>query len=702
MSFYKKKYFHNLRTFVYTLLKYSSLKSTRIYVLQTVVFFSILLLFVKLFWLQGIQSDTFARKGYSNYLHFQPIASYRGDILDTNHNILVSTSYNFNVSISIDYIIKYQSKHKHDSFLYSKDVQNIALLLNKNINDIRNMLKICGITVKVHKEHCVAKYSYQNITLLKNASPEIVFSILQNSSKYNYLNIEPSYHRVYPMSNKLHASNILGYLGDYKDTKKNNYKLYDLSNDLYYRQAGLQGGVNGIEKEYDKALRGKLGNDQIFLDNRGITFKHKIETESKPGNSLVSTIDANLQSVAEQELQNGINKARSTIDRITGKPYVADSGAMVIMDPNNGEIKAMASYPNYDLSIMSSRDSKRISQLFTDRSSPTLDRAYQSAYYPASTFKVISLLSMAKRGYNLNANYDCPSSFTVGSRVYTNMESQGYGSISLKRGVEVSCDTIFYKSASDMWKKEGASIPTTTPDNSIQDIASQFMVGKATGIDLPNESNGELSTRESKLNKWNEKHNQWCNNASTGYSELFKKSPDTAKYLREIDKENCQDGHKFREGDAINESIGQAGIMVSPLKLASIYATIANGGTIWQPHVVKQIIDDNGNIVKDIQPHVMGHVNMDHNYLSFIHSALVGVSKEGTSSPVFANSPIDIASKTGTAEVIGKQTQGWLASYAPANTPKYVIVMTVSQGGTGVGSSAQSVYNVYKNIFNIT
>ncbi len=173
---------------------------------------------------------------------------------------------------------------------------------------------------------------------------------------------------------------------------------------------------------------------------------------------------------------------------------------------------------------------------------------------------------------------------------------------------------------------------------------------------------------------------------------------------RKYATEYCQDGARYRAGDAINFAVGQGDSLATPLQMAAIYAAVANGGTLYEPHVAKAIVRPNGDVVRELTPKVNGTLPADARTIAYLRQALSGVPVNGTAHNVFSGFPLDqvpIAAKTGTAEVDGKQTTSWFASFAPANAPRYAVVFMVSQGGTGAGTSGPSVRAVYESLFGV-
>jgi penicillin-binding protein 2 len=335
-----------------------------------------------------------------------------------------------------------------------------------------------------------------------------------------------------------------------------------------------------------------------------------------------------------------------------------------------------------------------------------VSRATQGIFAPASTFKMITSLAAVKAGFPIgNSLYPCPGFIQIGNRKMTNHESSAYGSITLRRAIEVSCNTVFYKIGYDMWLKDGGSSPVDNPKDPIEKTSKALGLGAKTGIDLPSESSGRIGGRQFKLDQYAKFRDLWCYRADTGYPEVAKTDVVRAAYLKAIAKENCVDGDQFRGGDAANMAIGQGDTAITPLQLAVAYATLANGGKVFQPQVAKAILSPSGKIVKRFAPVINNRIKIPKSDRAYIIGGLTDVIASGTGAYPFSGWPqskVPIAGKTGTGEAgADKDATGWFASFAPANKPKYAVVFMVSQGGLGGNASAPGVRKIYEAIFGV-
>ena len=499
--------------------------------------------------------------------------------------------------------------------------------------------------------------------------------------------------REYPAPYNVNAAHLLGYLGPVTQEQ-----LDEQDNDAWDRlRTTDEVGRTGLEKQYDTELRGKPGITTLSVDTSGRVTGTVQAKEPEAGEYLVTSIDARLQAEVEKQLVNAVQRAQR-------QGYAGKSGAAVVVDVRNGRILAMASYPTYDPSIWIGGVTKRQYQTLVDTQSLS-SNAYQGTFAPGSTFKVVSTAAAAESGYSLYGSYPCPSQLKVGPQTFRNFESSAYGRISLARALEVSCNTVFYGLAERMWQDAGGPDAALDAADPIASAAGAFGLGQKTGIDLPGEAAGRVSSRQFKRSNWEEMKDSWCRNAEEGYPELRKTDPKQADYFTQLDKENCTDGYQWRAGDALNASIGQGDTTVTPLQMAMVYAAIANGGKMYQPQIAKGIVSADGAVVEEFPPILKGRVDVPKSAIKFLRQTLPGVTVDGSGETPFIGFPLDqipVASKTGSAQVTGdKASTSWFASYAPADKPRYAVVMMVTQGGTGSKTSGPSVRKIYEALFGV-
>jgi len=453
-------------------------------------------------------------------------------------------------------------------------------------------------------------------------------------------------------------------------------------------------GRAGIERTYDSLLRGTPGEKDVIVDAVGYTTGIQKQTAPVPGATLVTTIDARIQASVETQLRDAIMNARKQYDKITHRKYLADSGAAVVMDTKTGRIVAMASYPTYDPGVWVGGITQReLDALYSSKSgTPLVSRALQEQLAPGSTFKPITTAAAMGAGYGPKTRLDCSPSFEVGNRRFKNYESASYGMIDFARALSLSCDTFFYRIAYALWLKEGGNSGDVNAHDPLVEMAQKFGLGKPTGIDLPGEVSGRIADRKWKKEYYDSQKDYYCKLAANPPA-------GTSAFLKQFSREFCVDGYRYRAGDAVNFAIGQGDTTLTPLKLAIVYSALSNGGTLYAPRVVQGWIGANGK-PHEIRPKVNAKLPVSKATLSYIDRALKETVKTGTAAWKFQGFPVDkvqIRAKTGTAEVYGKQTTSWLASY----TDRYAVVMMISQAGTGSGAGGDAVRKIYETLYNI-
>ncbi|CAB4760054.1 unannotated protein [freshwater metagenome] len=568
-------------------------------------------------------------------------------------------------------------------------IARVAKLVGKTPENVFIATRLCGEIKSSQNLGCWKGTRFQPIPVTRTATKEQALKVLENSDLFPGITAMSVPVRSYPSMAGENAAHVLGYVGsvnedDLLDSEKN-----------YYREETI--GKDGLESQYDEYLRGRAGIKTVIVDRKESVTKQAISTQPISGFNLVTNLDARLQAATEKALQSSVLRAKSLGGR-------ADGGAAIVMDVNSGKILALASYPTYDPNIWQiGLTQKQANNLFSESSGvPALNRPLQGMYAPASTFKSVSVVAAINAGYNMSATYKCPSKVQIGNREFANFESKSQGTITMKRAIAISCDTIWYQIAYDEWVRDGGLSPKSGLHDYFFTAARGFGIGKVTGIDLPSEASGRLPDRAWKERIYKENKNFYCN-----FKTRAKKS-DLTPFLIEVARENCLDGNIVRAGDAVNFSIGQGDTLLTPIQMTQLYAAIANGGTIYKPQVARAIVKPNGDVVKEFLPEVVETDVLSKKASKFLHEALRAVVTEGTAAGAFPGFPIAVAGKTGTAEDKGRNKDGsakadtaWFASFAPVENPKYAVVMVVSQGGFGASISAVGVKDIYAALFGV-
>ncbi|MFJ8928364.1 penicillin-binding protein 2 [Streptomyces sp. NPDC102364] len=650
----------------------------RLIILQILVLSLLLTLGGRLWYLQIRNGDEYAKEASGNHVQQVVTPATRGSILDARGIPLADNETRLVVSASRTDLMKMDDDGK-------AVLAKLAKVLGLKPKQVQEKVRLCDAKTP---QPCWNGSPYQPIPITDEATPKQALQIRERSEDFPGITAEPTAVRRYAGPGGSNTAQVLGYLSPVTDAEIEKAK----NSDSPYLRSD-QVGRSGLERTYDKDLRGKAGVTRYEVDNLGRVIGRAESDKAEPGANVVTSIDARVQSVAEKELDAAMKAARHEFDKNTGTNYKADSGSVVVMEAKTGRVVAMASNPTYDPNAWVGGISGKDYDKLTGKKSnyPLLNRAIQGQSAPGSIFKVISSTAAVNAGYPFNGRYPCTSSYSIGSQVFKNFESENFGPISLGRALEVSCDTVFYGLAHKEWQKLGGIHPKAgvNTDDSFYKTAHQFGLGKETGIDLPNEVNGRVPDRKWKQQYWKANKDAWCKGGKKDGS-----------YVERLNWENCRQGNVMRAGDEVNYSIGQGDTLVTPIQMARIYGAISNGGTLYQPAVGKAVISPDGKQVSEIAPKSQGKLPMTKQTQSHIDQALAGVATRGTAAWRFGGWPqnkIPMHAKTGTAEVYGKQTTSWFATY----TKDYSVVMTIAQGGTGSGASGPAVRKIYDALYGV-
>ncbi|SEG62739.1 penicillin-binding protein 2 [Thermomonospora echinospora] len=657
----------------------------RLLVLHVVVVTMLLVLVGRLWNLQVVNGDHYRQVAAQNRIRDIVVPAVRGLILDSSGRPLVRNRTALVVSVDRTVLSRQDDRGR-------AVLTRLAATLGTSRADLEKRIRLCSPTVK---RPCWPGSPYQPIPVDDRVDPKRALLIMERAEDYPGVIAQVQAVRDYPRPEGATAAQALGYLQPITQE--------ELDKRRGLRVTGYSGvdliGRDGVEATYDADLRGEPGVRQVLVDSQGRVTGTAREQAPVPGSSLVTSLDARVQGAAEQAIKKAIDSARHS-------GAAADAAAAVVMDVRTGRVVALASYPSYDPSIWIGGISQAEYDALLGKSKgqPLISRATQGQFAPGSTFKISSVAAAVADGYDLHGTYPCPGSYNVGNRAFRNFEGQGHGDMNLHRALVVSCDTIFYKFAYEEWLRAGGTRPVKKPKDPMVDMARKFGFGSPTGIDLPSEAGGRIPDRRWKREYWNATKSDNCKAAKTGYPELARTNPSRAAYLKAVAAENCAEGFVWRAGDAANFSVGQGDVLVTPLQLARAYAALANGGRLVVPRVGLAVIRPDGTPVREIASPPAQRLPVDDKVLAYMRKALAEVPTQGTAAGAFSGfdfKKVQVAGKTGTAEVYGKEDTSWFAAFAPADKPRFAVVAMISQAGTGASYAAPAVREILEAMYGL-
>ncbi|MCL2543955.1 MAG: penicillin-binding protein 2 [Nocardioidaceae bacterium] len=657
----------------------------RLVVIQVLAFSLLATLGARLYYLQVVTGDTYRGQAASQSIRDIVVQPQRGLIVDDQGRPLVANRLVWVVSIDSTQLNR-MSDHERNGL-----IARVASVLHVRPLAVRRKLVPCGTQGSVNGE-CWNGSPYQPVPVARDVAQRVALRIEEQPEDFPAVLVDQESVRDYPSPYGVNAAQVLGYLSPITaDELKSAEKHHDTS----VNGASVVGRA-GLEREYDRWLRGQPGSQQVAVNSQGQVIGNVDHLTARPGDTLVTSIDAKVQGAVEKALHTQMMTARHTIDPTTHRPFKADSGAAVVLDAHTGRIVAMASQPTYDPSIWTGGISqKQLDHLYAARSGdPLLSRAFQGEFAPGSTFKPVMTVGALTHGLTTHQIYDCSPFVRIGNRDFHNDDSESYGPIGFAKALAVSCDTFFYQVGMHFWKKSGGNPDDVNAADPLVAEAKKFGYGRRTGVDLPGEATGRIADRKWKMAYWKQMKGYYCGIAHKP------QTPKTSNYLYLFSQEFCVDGYQYRESDAAIFAIGQGDTVLTPLQEAVAYAAIDNGGTLFEPTIGKAIVSPSGKVLRKITPKVRRHINIppaDHRYLD---NALKTTSTQGTMAWKFIGFPLNkvqIRSKTGSAQVYGKQATSWVASY----TKDYVVVMMVSQGGQGSGTSGSGVRRIWEALYGV-
>lgn len=583
---------------------------TRLHTLLVVCLVLFAVLLGRMVYLQLWRGDYYAKQSDGNRLRQSRILAPRGIIYDSEGKELVNNLPGYAV------VLQKQSSYKPET------LQRLSNLLQMPVEEINAKIK--------------ASENFYEPILLKNNLDQQMVTKIEEQRRYMpevMLSVQPI--RNYPYHEL--AVHALGYVGEVSS--------YEIEQGLFKNiSQGSLVGKGGLEKTYDKYLRGEDGAFMEEVDVAGNVVKHYDSVQPIPGKNLKLTIDYELQ----KELEAFTDKHLAFL-RSSGIAPGARAAAVVAIDPRNGAVRAMVSRPGYDPNwFVHGISSKNWYSINNDPNYPMNNKVITGEYPPGSTFKIVTgsaAIELKKVGLNepiFDGGFH-PMVPTMG-----NAGGEVLGWLTFIKALAMSDNVYFY----ELGYRVGI-------DN-IEKYAHIFGFGERTGIDLEGESKGLVASKKVKRKIWDE---------------------------------------DWRLGDTFNAAIGQGFNLTTPIQLSVMLSIVANGGTKYQPYLVDSIINSDGSLFEKPKRAEGKHIDVSQQTIDYIRMGMSATTQEGGTASYFAGLPKPIAGKTGTAENSHGRDHGLFVAYGPVDDPELVVVCIVEQGGFGSIAAGPIVYKAFEEFF---
>ena len=576
----------------------------RLKFLNAAIVLVIAILIARVAYLQIYDGEYYTNLADGNRIRIIPTVAPRGTFFDRNGQLLVTNRPGFAVSLL-----------PLTEPISPEVIERVSKLLDVPIDEIQRRIDI--------------HYSFDPIRIKQDVTPDIVTIIEEQKQNYRGVIIEVQPIRNYILHQE--GAHTFGYVSEISDAE------LEAKKDQGYKSGDIVGKF-GLERVYDKEIRGENGGEQVEVDVAGKPVQILGKKEPKPGYDLILTIDRDLQVAAE-----------NAVDEIL-KEIEANAAAAVVLNPQNGEVLAMVSRPAFDPNLfahgISTKDWNAIN---TNPYHPMDNKTITGEYPPGSTFKIVTGTAALADG-KVTADeliYDSGTHWLVPKG---NAGGEVLGWLNFHDALAHSDNVYFY----ELGNRLGV--------DRLSDYAKMFGLGKETGIDLPYESPGLVDWRQY---KWDVYGDEW--------------------YLSET----------------MDAAIGQGFNLVTPLQAAMVTGEIAANGKRFRPHVVKRIVTQDGELIRDFHPELVGELQVDPYIIKLVQDGLREVTITGTAARNFAGFPYPIAGKTGTAENSQGRDHGWFVGYAPFDNPCVSVAVIVEQGGFGASSAVPIGRKILEAAFDI-
>lgn len=598
----------------------------RLRLIQALILVLLAVLAVRLYLLQIINGQHYAEIAENQRIRLLPIPAPRGMIFDRNGRVLVDSRPIYSIILS-----------REDT--KGIDRNSLVKPLSQGLNLDPGMLR--ERFDQVNKQP-----AFESILIKEDATQAEIAWVDAHQLEFPALRVEQTPQRRYPANGVL--AHVLGYVQEVSPEQLEEPRFKD----KHYKPGDII-GQNGLESTYDDYLRGRDGYRKVIVDSRGHIQKEIEVVPPASGQDLVTTIDLDLQQAAEDQLQKSVTKR----------------GVIVAMDPNNGEILAMASYPTFDPNLFSQRIATKAGRaeyaaLLSDPQTPLLNRAIQSRYPPGSTWKIPMAVAGLQQGAITidHSNLVCGGGIQVGNKFTRCMGN--HGTPDIRTAITRSCDGYFYRLGLKM------------TINGIMAMVEEFDLNKRTGIDLPHET----------LN--------------------LTPSPEQKARMQPRDSE-------WRDIDTVYSSFGQVYDIVTPMSMLRTVAGVGLGGKLYIPHLLKELraVGQQGDpdyrparVFQSTDPQRPNPkvIPIPEDQHKVVVDGMWGVVNNGGTGASIKMAGFDIAGKTGTAQVVGlgkdsgaNKDHSWFVSYAPAYKPEIAVIGLIENSGFGSQHAAPAVRAIY-------
>jgi penicillin-binding protein 2 len=640
----------------------------RVAVLGVIAFALFGIVFFRLWYLQVLSGDQYLRQARDNRVRELSVQAPRGAVLDRNGDPLVENRVATVVKLDPE---RLPTAERDAAARWGQQMTarsrrpkgekgpRIAIPrtatpgLVVRFKRLARALNMSPRTIQERVVRSLTLVPYASVTIKTDVPATVRNYLLERSKQFPGVDVQKVYLRRYP--NRDLGAQIEGTVGEISPTELKLARFRGV-------HQGTIVGKEGIERAYDRYLRGVDGAQRITVDALGRPKGQAQERDPVPGRALRTSLDLDLQRTGEAVLDRTIATGPGT------------AGAFVALDPRNGEVLAMGSNPSYDPDVLSRPiTQKRLEQLFgANAGSPRFNRAIGGLYPTGSTFKPVTAFAALNQGIitpSTPINDSGCIKIGAAEQEFCNAGKVVNGSVSLPRAIQVSSDVFFYTLGRDLNPLAGQPLQRT---------AHRLGLGEATGIDLPGEAAGTVPDK-----RWR---------AEVGDRE---RSCRKRRHIPETALAGCgiSDMRPWTVGDNVNLAVGQGDLQASPLQMAVAYAAIENGGRVVRPHLGVAVEDNStGRELQKIDPGTARRVKMDPGargaILSGLHAATQG---DGTSADVFKGwnqSAFPVYGKTGTAQRNGRNDQSWYVCFVPNKSRPIVLAVTVEDGGFGAEAAA--------------